>query len=200
MEQADGGRFHTEGQEFFNRPFSFLMSERDKGLAVAIHSFVDLEAPAARDKWFRQLKKDVVYVIAHLAAYLQGIAKATTSQKAGFGSVSFDNHISHQGGAVDGLAHLLGIDFFSLQHLAHDIDDRLGRVITGSQSLANRKTAGVWIEDNDIRERTAYIDANFIFARQCNLLCPLNTLFHLPGRIWIWQQPSFPGLQVSIET
>ncbi len=141
MKEAYCGRFHAESQEFVHRPLGFQSGERDQDSAVVIQSLGDLESPAPGTQRLGQLQEYVVYVVAHLPAYLQSVAEAARGQKAGCGTLTFDNQVGHQRGAVDGLTHITGGNAIALQHLANDLDDRLGRVAAGSQPLAHRNEA-----------------------------------------------------------
>jgi hypothetical protein len=170
MQQGNGHRFHAQSQKAADRPFRFLRNERNQDLALVVEPLGDLQPKPPGDQGPGQLEEDVVNVVAHLPADLQGVPETAGGEKPGRSSLAFDDQVGHQGRAVDRLGHLTGGNSVPLQHFPQDFDDCPGGIIRGGQAFSQREPAGDRLQDHHIRKRSADIDAHLVFGCHSDFL------------------------------
>jgi hypothetical protein len=130
----------------------------------------NLQPPAAGNQGPRQFEKNIVNVITHLPADLQGVPKTAGGQKPRPGPLAFNDQVGHQGRPVDGFHNLSGRDSIAFQHFPDHLGDRPGGVVRGGQPFPQKKPTGSRIQDNHICKRSANVNTHLEFVRHCFVL------------------------------
>ena len=110
VEQAHGQGFDTGlDQLVYHRP-DFGRIERDQHRAAVVEAFGDLTAQKAWHERLGIFQRDIVDVVAALAADFERVPKASGRDQTRLGALALNNRVGDQCRAVDQLRDVLGAD------------------------------------------------------------------------------------------
>src|ERR1700712_3521576 len=160
VEEADGDGGDTGVAEFCHRGADGGGVERNFDGAVVTDAFGDFEAEVTADQNLGFVDVDVVEVGALLAADFEQIPKTVGGDEAGFRTAVLDQGVGGDGGAVAEIGDGGGGGVRTSEGLGDAGGDAGGGIGGGRGDFPDRDRAGFVVEQADIGEGAAGIDAN----------------------------------------
>src|SRR5262245_13380579 len=130
--------------------------ERDQLFAISRHPFRDFQSPMPRYQNGGSLVKKVIHPLEVATADFQNVAEAIRCQQCGFCAFSFDYGIDTDGGAVYDETRLRQVHARQFEAA----QDRRRQLIRRRECFRARNLACLLIQENEIRESSADIDAD----------------------------------------
>jgi len=160
VEAADCNGLHIGTGHLPHRLAHRFDIQRRLDAPIGAHTLGDFEAHVAADQRLRLVGIHVVEAGALLAADFQQVAKAIGDQQAGLHAAQLDERIGGDGSTVpeegDGIRR--GVD--GREALSDAGGNAARRIIRGGRYLPDIELPGFVVEQADVGERAAGIDAN----------------------------------------
>ena len=137
---------------------------------VGVDALVDRQAQMTRHQRRGHLQKQVVQVVAVLAGDLVRVAEAGGGQQRRTGAFALDDGVGYQRRAMDDVPDLVGGGVGAQQRVLQDVGDGGGRITRCGQHLADGELARGIIDQDQVRERPADVDADAIGSCQLSAI------------------------------
>ena len=165
VQETHRDRLDAGGGQFARLAANLILVDRHDGVAVAADALVDLAAQVARRQGLGKLEEQIVDVVSLLSSHLEGIAEAPGGQQRQLDAAALDDGVGHQRRPVHQVADVgEGETGFRQQGLeTFERPDR--RILGRGQTLVDAHRAGVCVDEDEIGEGAADIQADAIAIR-----------------------------------
>ena len=141
----------------------FIQTKQD--LAVGVNSLRNLQTAATRNEGRRHFQKQIIEIVACLAADLDRIAKALRCEQADGGARAFDDRIGYQRRSVHQAVQIGRFQFRLLQDTGDACDNGNAGIVGRREQLSGVDEIAGRIMQHQIREGPANIDTDACRAR-----------------------------------
>ena len=163
MQEADGDRLDAVARHRFGerrtQPFEIGRSQHR---AVVFDALRHFEAQMARHQRLGKPDAQIEEVVAALEPDIERVAEALAHEHRRRRAFAFDHRIGHQRGAVDDRRQLRDGDPGLGRDDADALDHGLRRIGSAGQALMRRDLAHLVVEEREIGERAADVDADAV--------------------------------------
>ena len=165
MQEANRDRLDAGGRQFARLAANLVLVDGHDGVAVAADALVDLAAQAARRQRLGELEEQIVLVVALLFPHLEGVAESPGGQQRQLGAAALDNGVGHQRRSVNQVADVGEREPRFRQQGLEAFERPNRRVIGRGQALVDAHRAGISVDEDEIGEGAADIQADAIAIR-----------------------------------
>ena len=157
--QRDGDRAQSRRPDRLDQRRNLVLRQRHHDVALGVDALGDLVAPAVRHQQGGAILEQVIQVGLRRAAQFQQVAEAAGGGEAGLRTLLLEQCVGDYGRGVREQGDGAGLDAGTLQRRADAVQYPLGQVIRGARHLGDLDAPGSLLDQRDIGERAANVDA-----------------------------------------
>ena len=205
-EQADGDGLDLLGLEAANLRAHLVVIERDEDRAVLVDALVDRQPEAPPHDRLRLPRQVLPEREVHrllVARDVQDVAVALGRDHPDLGAVVLDHDVRRDGGAMEDLVELLGLDPGHRAQLADALDGADGGVCGRRGGLVDDHRARVVVDVDEVGERAADVDSDSTHSislwsgGEWPVQAAQARRAHRSGRVTVYRPPGRAGQHPS---